>query len=310
MTAQEKKSKAKRNHRKLIGCAFLFTAAIVLVVLSLTIWFSAEQCSIEGKTRYTKRDFWSAMQLDKQSQNIFTSNKKELAQKIKKQLPYIDSVKIYAEPPGTLRLIVSERQAAFAQYDSVIFRHLQPVKELLSQLGYTTLQDSVIWWQFAALSPLLDVLSAENPKPHWWLMDADGVLLERAAVCPDGLIAVRGAFLDHPQAGAQAKWYGAQGGALALLYTLVRNSSFSADITGVTLQKAGLPYFIYQNRIALDFGNAVTAQTADMEQNLYGKLKIAETILQKLDAQDDLQHGILDLSTAGKGYFRSDWSIR
>jgi cell division septal protein FtsQ len=145
----------------------------------------------------------------------------------------------------------------------------------------------------------------ESPQA-FWLLDIDGKLLERAAKPPKGLIVLEGAALKKPQAGLHAAWSTPQLQAEAvarLLKALETQPQLRKKITALNATVSAAPEAVYEGRIRLRFGTAL-----EDESTLTLQMRVAAETLQKLNAQNQNQRGVLDLSTAGKAYFTQDWS--
>jgi hypothetical protein len=77
------------------------------------------------------------------------------------------------------------------------------------------------------------------------------------------------------------------------------------EITGLRVSTAALPDALYQDRIQLRFGAAFAPGGAG--EALGDKLRMAEQVLARLDAQNPGNRGLLDLGTPGKATFTPEW---
>lgn len=104
---QRKKRRKKRAKVVLLGLLFALML-IVLAILSVTVFFNAEEIRVEGHTRYTTEEILEVGGL-KVGQNLFRLNKFEVIDKME-SLPYIKKVSIDRKLPNTLVVSVEENE--------------------------------------------------------------------------------------------------------------------------------------------------------------------------------------------------------
>ena len=151
---------------------------------------------------------------------------------------------------------------------------------------------------------------AQEQDGLFWLLTQDARLLGVVEEMPEGLMPLTGAQLLEPKAGQRAKWVNAftVPGDIDVLLACLRESSLWPGVTALRISTAAIPDAVYQDRIRIRFGTATASvESASREAVLETKLRMAEESIAKLDAQNPLQRGILDLSTYGKAYFTADW---
>ena len=150
---------------------------------------------------------------------------------------------------------------------------------------------------------------AQEQDGLWWVLTQDGVLLGQADAMPEGLMPITGAPLLRPAAGQRVKWRNAftTPGDIDVLLACLRESSLWSGITALRISTAAVPDAIYQDRIRIRFDTATPSISANQEDVLSKKLRIAEATIAEKDAQNPLQRGILDLSIYGEAYFTADW---
>lgn len=104
-----------RKRRLIIFFIFLMiTAFCVGITLSLTVFFPIEKIVTGGSEIYTSGDILKYSQVEK-GDNLFTVSRNNVEKALKKNLPYIEEVKIKRELPGTLKITVTDAEE-FACY--------------------------------------------------------------------------------------------------------------------------------------------------------------------------------------------------
>lgn len=104
----KKKRKLKKKFRvafTAIGLVLLI--AIVVSVLSLTVFFKIDTITVNGAKKYTSQQITAVLPIEKEK-NLFTIDKKNAAKKLEENLPYIYSVEITRELPSTIVITVKE----------------------------------------------------------------------------------------------------------------------------------------------------------------------------------------------------------
>jgi hypothetical protein len=150
---------------------------------------------------------------------------------------------------------------------------------------------------------------AQQQGKVWWLIAANGILLEAAPQQPKGVLTVTGKALQKPAAGTQAKWRGTAVTAKALqeLLDSLKQSPLRKHITGLRISSAALPEAVYQDRIRIRFGAGTLAPEEASETSLEDKLRLAEQVIASLDEQNPNQRGNVDFSIAGQAFFSPEW---
>ncbi len=106
--------KAKRRRRIAVFFATFLLSLIVLVSLSLTVFFKITNFSVAGDTRYSVEEIVKSTSIKADTVNIFRCNLDGVNENIKSTLPYIDSVTIKRRLPNTLVISVKETKARLA----------------------------------------------------------------------------------------------------------------------------------------------------------------------------------------------------
>ncbi len=109
------KARKKRNklRRALSVIGVLLAVAVVVCVLSLTVFFKIDTISITGSKKYSQQEIIAVLPFEK-NDNLFLINKDECAERIEQNLPYIYSVKITRKLPSTVVIKVTQASRVFA----------------------------------------------------------------------------------------------------------------------------------------------------------------------------------------------------
>ena len=101
------------NHKRRRGSlSFLYKLlAFVLICtaisLALTLFFRIRSIEVSGNDRYTRQEIIDAAGVS-EGDNMFLMNKYSAAERIRKALPYIETVQFRRDMPDGLRIIVTE----------------------------------------------------------------------------------------------------------------------------------------------------------------------------------------------------------
>ncbi|MBQ8894939.1 MAG: FtsQ-type POTRA domain-containing protein [Clostridia bacterium] len=104
---QKKKRRKKRAKVVFFGLLFVLMM-LTLAILSVTVFFNAEEIIVEGNTRYTAEELLETGGL-KIGQNLFRLDKFQVIDQME-TLPYVKSVTIKRRLPNTLRVKVTENE--------------------------------------------------------------------------------------------------------------------------------------------------------------------------------------------------------
>ena len=104
---QKKKRRKKKIKFVFFGLLFILMM-LTLGILSVTVFFNAEEIIIEGNTRYTAKELLEQGELSV-GQNLFRLDKFETIEKMQ-ELPYVKDVEIDRKLPNTLVVKVIENQ--------------------------------------------------------------------------------------------------------------------------------------------------------------------------------------------------------
>lgn len=101
--------KKKRCKRKLVAgfVFFMVTALVVGIALCLTVLFPIEKVSAKGSEIYTAKEIIRASGIDSKD-NLFALSEKSVTEKIRRNLPYIETVSIKRELPDRIIIKVTD----------------------------------------------------------------------------------------------------------------------------------------------------------------------------------------------------------
>ncbi|MGN0557321.1 MAG: cell division protein FtsQ/DivIB [Acutalibacteraceae bacterium] len=113
-----KRRRGKKRHSSyiLLYIALGLAAAIVLCVLSLTVFFPIKEIRVEGKTQYSKDQIIDASRLPLGT-NLFTTDTGAVNDNVTRKLPYIASAEVSRSFPFSLVIRV-KAAANFAQIEA------------------------------------------------------------------------------------------------------------------------------------------------------------------------------------------------
>ena len=104
----QKKKKRKKRAKMVFFTLLFILMLLTLAILSVTVFFNAEEITVEGNERYTAKELLEAGNL-KVGQNLFRMDKFEVIDQMK-ELPYVKDVTIKRKLPGGLRITVTENE--------------------------------------------------------------------------------------------------------------------------------------------------------------------------------------------------------
>ena len=111
--AIKSQKKKRRKKKTAITLVVLFViCALVLCVLSLTVFFKIETIRVAGNNTYTAEEILSAAEIDK-GDNLILINGEDLSKRLSVMLPFIEKVKVEKKLPASLKINVIETKEEF-----------------------------------------------------------------------------------------------------------------------------------------------------------------------------------------------------
>ncbi len=106
-----------RKRRLIVFFIFFIILSICIgITLSLTVFFPIEKINIKGSKIYSSEEILRFCDIEK-GDNLFTVNGKSSEEKLKKSLPYVESIKLERKLPDELIITVRDAEE-FACYKS------------------------------------------------------------------------------------------------------------------------------------------------------------------------------------------------
>lgn len=123
-----RRKKARRRRLKIAFAFFLIIALVILTIMCFTVFFPIKRINVSGSEIYSKSQIVKASQLTTDD-NLFVVSEEKIEGNIRKQLPYVDSVKLKRIFPDAVILTVTDaREYAYYQSGDSYF--------ILSDNGY------------------------------------------------------------------------------------------------------------------------------------------------------------------------------
>ncbi|MGN0532163.1 MAG: cell division protein FtsQ/DivIB [Eubacterium sp.] len=103
------KQRKKRNKlRKVLSVAgVLLAIAIVVLILSLTVFFKIDTINVTGTKKYSDKQVMAVLPFEN-NDNLFLIDKDGTAERLEKNLPYIYNVEITRKLPSTVNIKITE----------------------------------------------------------------------------------------------------------------------------------------------------------------------------------------------------------
>ncbi len=103
----------KKRRRKLVSRIGIAVLVLLAIVFAPTIFFQVSAIDVSGDTRYKSEELIKSTGV-KEGDNMFFLDTKQIAEDLKKDYPYLDTVKLHRKLPSTLQIEVSDRTAALS----------------------------------------------------------------------------------------------------------------------------------------------------------------------------------------------------
>ena len=103
------------NRRRFILRLAPAAAGVLALLFGMTIFFKVdmEKSTVSGTVKYTAWDVWKASGIQ-DGENLLTLNKERAYSKIKKALPYVDTIRIGIKLPDTVNIEIKELAVTYA----------------------------------------------------------------------------------------------------------------------------------------------------------------------------------------------------
>lgn len=106
-TVSERRKKIRKRRLFIAFVSLILISLVALAVMCFTVFFPIKEISAGGSKIYTKQEIINAVGIA-QGDNLFTISTSKIDMQIRKQLPYVDSIKIKRQFPDGIKIIVSD----------------------------------------------------------------------------------------------------------------------------------------------------------------------------------------------------------
>lgn len=114
---RKRMERQKKIRKRRLIASFIFFIILLLcvgIVLSFTVFFPIENLSAKGSKIYSAEEILAECEIAK-GDNLFAVNRAKTENKLKRKLPYIDSIEFQRKLPGDLKITVKDA-VEFAGY--------------------------------------------------------------------------------------------------------------------------------------------------------------------------------------------------
>ncbi len=103
------------NRRRFLLRLATVAAVVLALLFGMTIFFKVdmEKSTVSGTVKYTAWDIWEASGIQ-DGENLLTLNKERAYSKIKKALPFVDTIRIGIKLPDTVNIEIKELAVTYA----------------------------------------------------------------------------------------------------------------------------------------------------------------------------------------------------
>lgn len=101
------------NKYKLLLRLAIVVAVVLALVFGMSIFFKVRTVEVAGVEKYTENDVWQASGIQ-EGESLLSLNFAKISAKIMTELPYIDSVRIGINLPGTVAIQITELPVVYA----------------------------------------------------------------------------------------------------------------------------------------------------------------------------------------------------
>lgn len=105
----ERQRRIRKRRLFIFFCFMLFLLLCTAVVLSFTVFFPIEKINASGSTVYTAEQLEAECGVEK-GDNLLSVSRAGITAKLKKRLPYVESVKLKKKLPDTLSITVTDAE--------------------------------------------------------------------------------------------------------------------------------------------------------------------------------------------------------
>ncbi len=137
---KDKEAKARKGKAGMVYALVMIVLMAVSVVLACTVFFRVEEVETVGNERYSTEQILTVANVEKGSNLILTPGE-QIANRIYKNLPYVDRVQVQKRFPTTIRLLITESQPV-AVLPGAAMVTTEEGEEILAETGDLWIIDS------------------------------------------------------------------------------------------------------------------------------------------------------------------------
>lgn len=103
----------KKQRRRMLSRICIAVLVLFAIIFAPTIFFQVSTIDVSGDTRYKSEELIKSTGV-KEGDNMFFLDTKQIAEDLKKDYPYLDTVKLHRKMPSTLQIEVTDRTEALS----------------------------------------------------------------------------------------------------------------------------------------------------------------------------------------------------
>lgn len=103
----------KKQRRRMLSRICIAVLVLLAIIFAPTIFFQVSTVDVSGDTRYKSEELIKSTGV-KEGDNMFFLDTKQIAEDLKKDYPYLDTVKLHRKMPSTLQIEVTDRTEALS----------------------------------------------------------------------------------------------------------------------------------------------------------------------------------------------------
>ena len=104
------------NRNRFVLRLVTVAAVVVALVLGMSVFFKVEQFSVSGMEKYSAYEISQASGIE-EGENLLLLNRSQAGARIKTALPYVKTVRVGIELPGTVHIVIEELDVTYAIKD-------------------------------------------------------------------------------------------------------------------------------------------------------------------------------------------------
>lgn len=110
-----RQKKARRKRLRTAFVLFIIIAIITLIIMCFTVFFPIQRIKVSGSKIYSNSQIIKASKITTDD-NLFVVSEDKIKENIRKELPYIDDVKLKRVLPGAVSLTVTDAKESMYYY--------------------------------------------------------------------------------------------------------------------------------------------------------------------------------------------------